>query len=306
MSPNSAIRLHEQGLEQSSDRIAKMTIFSIPKAFDGHIGLIQRNAIKSWKKLSEKFPVQVVLFGDELGTAEAAKEIGVEHISGIETNEQGTPLLNDCFAKVHSEFESPYFCYINCDIILLDNIFEVILQFENREFKDFLAIGRRIDLDIQESLQFDQNDELEDLCQSSGTLAPVVCKDYFLFPEHLYQNIPAFSVGRGNWDNWMVSNANKNKIPVVDLTEVVTAIHQNHDYRHLGGGRLAAYVTGTEAKENSKLAGGKNLVSGATSKIKLTKENGEFEFQKVKGSPFWSDLPNFLKLIGNLFLKKRA
>ena len=40
-----------------------LTLFTIPKVFRGHIGVIQRNAIKSWTLLRPA--CEVVLLGDE-------------------------------------------------------------------------------------------------------------------------------------------------------------------------------------------------------------------------------------------------
>jgi hypothetical protein len=40
-----------------------LTIFSVPKAFLGHIGVIQRNALVSWMRLGEE--VQVILLGND-------------------------------------------------------------------------------------------------------------------------------------------------------------------------------------------------------------------------------------------------
>src|SRR5260370_906360 len=47
-----------------------LTLYTIPKAFDEHIGIIQRNAIRSWTLLRP--PCEVILFGDDAGTAEVA------------------------------------------------------------------------------------------------------------------------------------------------------------------------------------------------------------------------------------------
>ncbi len=49
-----------------------LTIFSIPKPFEGHIGIIQRNAIQSWIALSG---CEVILCADEYGTAEITYEL---------------------------------------------------------------------------------------------------------------------------------------------------------------------------------------------------------------------------------------
>ena len=47
-------------------RNATVTIFAIPKTFEGHIGIIQRNAIRSWAQLAG---IEILLLGDEPGTA---------------------------------------------------------------------------------------------------------------------------------------------------------------------------------------------------------------------------------------------
>jgi len=76
--------------------VSKMlTIFTIPKAFEGHIGIIQRNAIGSWSRLG----CDVILCGDDPGVSEAAKEVGATHIPDIDRNDYGTPLLSSAFAK---------------------------------------------------------------------------------------------------------------------------------------------------------------------------------------------------------------
>ncbi|MEI6516720.1 MAG: hypothetical protein WCO77_12150, partial [bacterium] len=44
-------------------------------------------------------------------------------------------------------------------------------------------------------------------------------------------------------------------IPVIDATDVVTVVHQNHDYGHLAGGKRTVEV-GAEASRNLELGGG--------------------------------------------------
>ena len=56
--------------------------------------MIQRNAIKSWTLLPD---VEVILLGEETGLAEAARELGVKHISNVERNANGTPLISSMF-----------------------------------------------------------------------------------------------------------------------------------------------------------------------------------------------------------------
>lgn len=51
-----------------------LTFFTTGKPFRGRDGIIQRNALKSWTLLPD---VEVVLFGDEEGAAQAAEELGL-------------------------------------------------------------------------------------------------------------------------------------------------------------------------------------------------------------------------------------
>ena len=49
-----------------------LTIFAVPKPFRGHIGVIQRNAIRSWTLLRPA--CDIILMGNEEGIAEIAAE----------------------------------------------------------------------------------------------------------------------------------------------------------------------------------------------------------------------------------------
>ena len=102
--------------EHASPVQPKLTIFAVPKAFEGHTGVIQRNAVKSWSLLPDE--VEVILLGDDPGVAEVAKEFSLKHLPGIEKNDQGTPLLDSVFRLVHEASDAPNLMYVNSDIIL--------------------------------------------------------------------------------------------------------------------------------------------------------------------------------------------
>jgi hypothetical protein len=52
----------------------------------------------------------------------------------------------------------------------------------------------------------------------------------------------------------MIYKARQEKWPVIDCTPSVMIVHQNHDYRHLPGGK--SHYTHPETDENIRLAGG--------------------------------------------------
>ena len=276
-----------------------VTIFCIPRSFEGKTAIRQENAISSWCRLRPY--VDVVLMGDEPGVRKMASKMRTVHIVNVERNSLGTPLLSDAFAKANKICESPFLAYFNADIILIDDFVQSMRQLAKSELGDFLAIGRRIELDLDRPIDFSNNksvNALVDLIESKGRYASILCKDYFVFRRGCFRSIPEFAIGRGNWDNWLVFHAKRNRIPVVDLTRSTTAVHSIHQYEHVPGGRGKAYISGPEAKENQKLAGGRHLISGSTANWQL--DSNGLSRKKMPSRAFFADLPHSVKLVRKL------
>ena len=229
-----------------------LTIFTIPKPFQGHNKIIQRNAIQSWLKLSPR--CEIILMGDDDGVAETAHELNVKHIPSIEKNEFGTPLLNSVFDIAQKIARYDILMYANSDVIFFQDLIEAVQRIDK---PCFLLCGRRWDLDIKEEIKFDQagwRNELLAKLRNEGRLHGPSGIDYFIFPRTLV-HMPAFAVGRPGWDSWFIYHVRSRRIAVIDSTKVITVIHQNHDYSHskFGGEKK---VIGPEYDENIKLAGG--------------------------------------------------
>ena len=240
-----------------------LTIFSIPKAFRGHTGVIQRNAITSWTLLRPR--PEIILLGDDEGTADIAKKLNVHHLPVVSRNEYGTPLVDDLFAKAHNQAEYDVLCYVNADIVLMSDFMNAVRRVA-RWRRRFLMIGRRWDLDVDKRLDFGEcwEDTLHANTAKHGRLHPPEGMDYFVFPRGLWEQIPPFAIGRTAWDNWLVFAAGAQGTPVVDATRVVTAVHQNHDYGHIANGEKSAWK-GPEAQRNLALAnGGRHDIDDAT------------------------------------------
>jgi hypothetical protein len=231
-----------------------LTIFGIPKAFEGHFNVIQRNAIRSWTKLSPQ--CQILLFGDETGTADLAAELGVRHIPTVERNEFGTPLLNSVFNQAEKAATNPTLCFINSDVILMSD-FLVAVQRVIKERERFLLVGRRCTLDVREQLAFDEGWEakLRNRADASGHLDNNTAIDYFVFRPGIWGDIPPFAIGRPVYDNWLVYQANHRPgVSVVELTDAVRVIHQDHPRAHPAG--VEGLRKGPEGQRNLELAGG--------------------------------------------------
>jgi len=233
-----------------------LTIFALPAAFRGHIGVIQTNAIQSWVQLRPA--CEIILFGDDEGTAEIAAKFGLHHIPDVERNEYGTPLISSLFGIAQELTSHDRIGYVNADIILMSDFVKAVHQAQEQSS---LIIGRRWDLDLKEPLDFSNPDWESQLCArlaEEGRLHGLAGIDYFLFPRGIYRDIPPFAIGRTAWDNWLIYKARALGLPVIDATEVVTIVHQNHDYAHIttvetNAGRVER--KGIEGKRNRELLG---------------------------------------------------
>jgi len=232
------------------------TLFTCPKPFRGHIHMIQMNAIQSWMRLLPA--CEVILFGDEEGTREAAALLGVRHMSQVARNEYGTPLLNDVFSKAERMAAHDIIGYVNADIILMSDMVRAI-EYVRREKSVFLMVGQRWNMDVENALDFSQPDweeKLRRLVLRSGTPTPHSgWIDYFIFRRGLYRDLFPFALGRAGFDNWLLWKAHSLKAPVIDASQAVMAVHQNHDYSHHPQGKRGVWE-GAEAKRNRELMGG--------------------------------------------------
>jgi hypothetical protein len=259
-------------LSSASDPL--VTIFSAPKPFTNpHIALIQGNAVQSWLHLGPQ--AEVLLVGDEPGLPEAAAAAGVRLLPDVRRNAAGTPLLSSIFALARQASRAPILIYVNGDILLLPDVLEAALRAaDQRRSQGFLLVGQRWDLDVRQPLSFDGDwaGRLRQEARARGRLHAPSGSDYFVFPRHLFQDLPDFAVGRAGWDNWMIYHARQQGWLVVDGTPSVTVIHQDHDYSHLPGGK--AHYTLPESRQNETLAGGSaNLYMVLDSDVQLV--NGE-------------------------------
>jgi hypothetical protein len=232
-----------------------LTFFTTAKPFKGQSGIIQRNALKSWALVHPD--AEVILFGDDEGAADVARELGIRHEPHTEKNESGSNRADYMFTRAQAIARYDVLCYSNCDIIFLED-FCTALRRVLTVHKEFLMVGRRWDTEITRPCEFELPDwqtQVRDLALQTGEQRTPDWIDYFIFSRRLYTDLPPLVVGRVFWDNWMVWKALDQKKPVVDVSRVVTAVHQNHDYRHHPQGKAGVWY-GEEAGANYKLAGG--------------------------------------------------
>ncbi len=233
-----------------------LTLFTTLKPNRGHVAVIQRNALRSWSLLPE---CETIVFGGEAGVAGLAAEVGARHVPKVARNEHGTPLVSDLFAQAERLARHDLLTYVNGDIMLMRDLLEAVEAVRRAGLSRFLMVGKRWNVDLPLTWDFAQVDWEEALrryVHRRGALYWHWAIDYFVFPRGQWGAIPPFAIGRPVWDNWMLYRAWELGAAIVDATEAVMAVHQNHDYTHVGP-RMdqQAVWSGPEAQHNRALAG---------------------------------------------------
>jgi len=231
-----------------------LTFFTTAKAFQGHSAVIQRNALKSWKLLHPD--VEVILFGNEEGTAEVCAELDLRHEPHVERHESGMKYLSYLFEQAQKLARHDYLCYSNCDIVLMGDFFAAFKKAKNwREC--FLLVSRRWDTDVTEPIDFSRENwerGVRQLALNGNMLQHFHFVDFFVFRKGLYDTVPPLVVGRSYWDHWLVWKALAAGAAVVDASPFVMAIHQNHGYAYHPQGKEGTNEDSL-AKRNLELAG---------------------------------------------------
>jgi hypothetical protein len=237
-----------------------LTILAVPKAFEGHFGLIQRNAARSWARLAPK--PEIILFGADAGTAEMAAEIGARHVPDIATSPAGAPMLDDLLRRGQQLATRQVVCFVNADIVLTPAWMRAVEQAAAWRSR-FLMVGRRWNFDLLEPLDFATPGWAEELvarAQRDGKQATNMFIDYFVFPRGLLTEIPPFVIGRPGYDNWLLWRTRQQGIALIDASVAAPVVHQNHDYAHIKANRgdpggKQTYLKGEDTRRNGELAG---------------------------------------------------
>jgi hypothetical protein len=232
-----------------------LTFFTTAKPFRGHDGIIQRNALKSWKLLDPD--VEVIVFGEDEGAAQVCSELGLVHHPHVEQHASGRNRLDYMFARASQMARHKYLCYCNCDIILLDDFRKAFDRAKAWKEK-FLLVSQRWDVDITEPIDFGDAawvERLRALTDAEGVQRDEFWIDLFVFKRGLYLDMPPLMVGHCYWDNWMIWKALVEGVRVIDGTSFVTLVHQNHGYS-VASGRITGNANDPLSMVNLKTIGG--------------------------------------------------
>ncbi len=230
-----------------------LTIFAIPKAFSGQFNQIQLNAVESWTRLRPG--PEIILFGDDPGTAEVAATYGLHHIAEVARNAYGTPLVPGLFVEAQRLAANDLLCYVNSDIILTQPFMDSVSRLAQLETgRKFLGVGRKTSLPIKELLDFGDESWSASLTEWAAREGRQVTydSDFFLFRRGQWDSIPPFAVGRCYWSSWFMYDSRRRGIDLVDMTGPVLSVEPRHDYSHAKSTKGHARLSGPEYELNRR------------------------------------------------------
>ena len=206
----------------------------------------------------------------------------------MERNKFGTKRLDYIFRRAQELARHDFVCYCNCDIILLPEFCAALKRVADAHAQ-FLMVGCRWDTDITEAIDFDVPDwarATKALAKEHGVQQPGYSVDYFAFRRGFYASIPPLVIGRIWWDHWLVWKARQQGAAVVDASELVTAVHQNHTYGYHPAGARGVW-TDEQAAENYRLAGGRWHLFTIDDATHILREHGEATNPGRFWAPYW-------------------
>ena len=207
-----------------------LTFFTMSRPFTGEFNHIQRNAIRSWKRLG---PEKIILFrqaGADKGVGEAAEEFGCVHREAQLHKKFGLPIIQNAFDAAQMEATSKLMCFIHSEMILMDD-FKAAVELVSNRFDKFLMIGRRWGWKIDKPLDFstDWQGRLRERAKTAKLYGRAGLS-VDVFNRWLYGQGQATRamIGRCGEDLWLTTYIMRQNIPVIDATKAVMLIHQNH------------------------------------------------------------------------------
>jgi hypothetical protein len=211
-----------------------LTLFTWPKSFgDRHIARIQRNAARSWVRL-EPHP-EILVFGDAPGGVEYCAEFGLKRVPDPMDVIDRTVRLRDMAAHAEAISDTPFYCFVNADIILTDSLMEG-LKIVSARFERFLLGASPWNVNVTEDLTFGEGWEaaLEQKARAENDPRPRACSDFFLYPKGYLASAPELLIGRAYVDNGLMWYVRKRRDALIDGTPGIFSFHQRHEYKHLG------------------------------------------------------------------------
>ena len=232
LSMPSIFRIHS-----NSQKKGKLLVLFTSFKNDHNKSEIHQEVVTNWLSLGND--IQPILFynqSDPMTWDNLALNMGWIGFPIGRTNKYGTPKLKDFYATVTKRFKSKFYGYCNGDILFdegMKNTLKQMLKHNSISKKSALVIGRRTNIEYQDYRTLkdsypNHTNSLDQVANSKGSLYIEGAEDYFFvhmphtFP---WDNIKDVVIGRPYYDNYLVSEAIKHNVSVIDATNTILSVH---------------------------------------------------------------------------------
>jgi hypothetical protein len=258
-----------------------ISLITTLKPFKGLARIHQINSLQSWAKFIEGAEIIVVGESEGFETILSEFKFNIKWVKEVKTSYSGAPYLDDMIKKGLENARYDFVCIINADTILLSDFVHSISKLINIYDDNFLLTSRSFPLNINTIIDFDQP-EVEACLKYKARKRYIhrditsLPTDFYFFHREFLSNakIPPFIYGRGVFVRWYIYHAHCKRIPIIDATPVITAIHQTHSFDYIKDHDVQeelqkvqdpykALMKGKEFRWNLEIAGPAAYFSGA-------------------------------------------
>ena len=189
-----------------------------------------------------------------MGVAAEADRISAQHVQEVKRDDKGVPLVSDIFDIARRSAHTPFLAYINADIMCTPAL---RMTLEKLVLADRFVSCRRRNLpldtyDLEPITSFSKPyPGLDKIDARYGYWDRSDAIDLFVFPRDRLTNIPDFSIGRMKWDNWILAEAARESLDIIDISAVCPLYHPIHHY----SSGWAEIVASSASARNRALAG---------------------------------------------------
>lgn len=194
-----------------------ISLYSTFRRFDHpQFEKVQRDAIESWLAINPA--PEIIIVGNDFGTAEICKEYNLTHVPNVKTSASGTPYCNHFIWEAEKAASCATMLLCSGDIIIKqDTVDAALALLYQNQIKEYCVCARKLHVDITDGVKTDVR------------WATWQAGDYWLHTKGIFDDMPDFLIGRHKNEKWMFKSlCNKNAL--VDGSDVITVWHQQHPH----------------------------------------------------------------------------
>lgn len=194
-----------------------ITIYSTFRTFEiKEYNKIQRDALESWLKLDPR--PEILILGNDPGTARVCKEYGVTHIDSVPVTRCGTPYLNAMIEMAEAYAANDIMLLLAGDVMIAQDTIDVARKMKKLTDK-FCVCARKKHVEWNKGKKK----------FSFKKWATWQAGDYYMHTKGLFDGMPAFLIGRHLCEKYMYRMACQANA-LVDATDRITVLHQSHPH----------------------------------------------------------------------------